>query len=156
MEVAVSELVCYRRHIIVPNLSFGFLNYEADMVYIDDKNRLSEVEIKVTLSDLKADFKKPKHLKPNKNVGRLIYAIPVEMLDKALEIIPNKYGIITVEGWVKHEGWNPVYLAKWHRQIQHRKDVVPLTDKQVINIARLGCMRIWSLKFKNNIRRQSK
>lgn len=152
MEVAVANLLDYRKHIIVPNVSSGFFVWhEADLVVIDDKNRLTEVEIKVSVSDLKADFKKRKHLYPSKFVSRLIYAIPFELLHKCIPHIPPKFGVIVVKTIPKLKGEDQsIYYAEWYRQVNHNKEINPLSESQVRNLGRLGCMRIWSLKKHNN------
>ena len=59
VELAVVELFDYRKHFICPNISFGWdLRHEADLIIVDKNLRATEVEVKVTLQDLKADFKK--------------------------------------------------------------------------------------------------
>lgn len=157
IELATAVLMDYRKHIIVPNVCFNWGTMECDMLIVDDKNRVTEVEIKVSIADLKADFKKP-HGHKHKNLSRLIYAFPLEMLEKALPLIPNHCGIITVaispyclKQIETIPNWKPSYEAKWYRQCKHDKTKTPLTDKEVINLTRLGCMRIWSLKRHNNI-----
>lgn len=146
IECAVANLFDFRKYIIVPNVSHGWdISHEADLLAVYD-NKVTEIEVKISLSDLKADFKKPKHISALflKNIGRLIYAIPIEIYDKAVEIIPKQYGIITIK-------WNGYrYEAQWQRQARHRKDYKGISDNQLINLLRLGCMRIWSLKSINN------
>jgi len=150
VELAVAVLLDFRKNIIVPNVCFNWGVMECDMLVVDDKNRVTEIEIKVSISDLKADFKKP-HKHNHKNLSRLIYAFPIEMLERALPIIPSNCGIITVESV------NDLYFkASWYRQCRHDKSKQPLTDKEVINLTRLGCMRIWSLKAHNNKRKNGK
>lgn len=48
-----------RNDIIVPNVSWGLLNHEADMVVMTKSGYLTEIEIKRSWEDFKADFKKP-------------------------------------------------------------------------------------------------
>jgi hypothetical protein len=83
MEVAVAELIGYRNHTIVPNVSWGLgLRHECDMLVLDKKGQFTEIEIKISLADLKADFKKP-HGHASKIITRLVYAIPKDMLEKS-------------------------------------------------------------------------
>ena len=52
-----------RSDIMIPNLSWGLLDYEADFVVLSKSGYLTEVEIKRSWEDFKADFnKKHKHL----------------------------------------------------------------------------------------------
>lgn len=156
VELAVANLIDFRKHIIVPNVCLNWGVMELDMLVVDDKNRITEVEIKVSIADLKADFKKA-HKHNHKNISRLIYAFPKDMLEKALPLIPSNCGIITVEispyclkQMETIPNWKFSCVAKWERQCKHDKNKLPLTYKEVVNITRLGCMRIWSLKRHNN------
>lgn len=56
--IIVAYLGGVRTNIIVPNLSWGFLNHEADLIAVDKNGYLTEVEIKRSFEDFKADFKK--------------------------------------------------------------------------------------------------
>ena len=60
IELAIvnSTLFNKRRDIIVPNVSWGLLNHEADMVIMTPSGYLTEIEIKRSWEDFKADFKK--------------------------------------------------------------------------------------------------
>ena len=146
MKVAVANLIGYRTHVIVPNVSWGWnLRHEADLIAVNSGNKVTEIEIKVSLSDLKADFKKEHgHRDYLNRIGRLVYAVPVELRDAAAELIPENCGIITVK-------WNGYrYSAEWYRATKYRKDVQPISDRELISLMRLGAMRIWSLKQHNN------
>ena len=143
MEVAVANLIGYRTHTIVPNVSWGLgLNHECDMLVLDQKGRFTEVEIKISRSDLRADFKK-KHGHQSKFISRLVYAVPEEMKDYALELIPLTAGLI----YVHHYDWNGKIqcYARWERLCRH--DTTKKPDQKTLNrFYHLGCMRIWSLK----------
>ena len=47
-----------RSDMFVPNLSWGLLNHEADLVIVNKTGYLTEVEIKRSWEDFKADFNK--------------------------------------------------------------------------------------------------
>lgn len=156
IELAVAELLNWRIYTIVPNVSWGLgLNHECDMLALDQKGRFTEIEIKVTASDLKADFKKT-HDHSSKYIGRLIYAMPEAMVEKYSDIIPPHCGIISV-GVIKLNKYRNSDLityqtlaAKWVRNAKHNKytEVVPVEKK--LKFMSLGCMRIWDLKRHNN------
>jgi len=139
MEVAVAKLIGWRVATIVPNVSWGLgLRHECDLLILDKLGRLSEVEIKISKSDLKADFRKGhNHISPI--IGRLIYAVPDELVDFAKTVIPEKSGLITVK-WTSI-GWQ----ATWVRYCKHGESL-KLTAEQKIKLMSLGCMRIWTLK----------
>lgn len=147
MEVAVANLIGYRTHTIVPNVSWGLgLRHECDMLVLDDKDRFTEIEIKVSKSDLKADFNKG-HGHYSGIITRLIYAVPTDLLETAKELVPPKCGIIEVLTIPpKDKTWLPVHRAQWIRRCRHRKPDRPVTDETIRKFMMLGCMRIWSLK----------
>jgi len=148
MEVAVACLIGYRQNTIVPNVSWGLgLHHECDMLVLDTQDRFTEIEIKVSKSDLKADFKKS-HNHHSKIISRLVYAVPRNLLDSALELVPPNCGIIVVDEVEKYG--KLYYVAKWHRIVRHDKHKSKPSDKKIRKFMELGCMRIWSLKAHYN------
>lgn len=146
MELAVAVLIGYRANTIVPNVSWGlYLKHECDMLVLDKQNRFTEIEIKISKSDLKADFSK-KHGHKSKIISRLVYAIPENLLETALELLPNDSGIIIVKYY------NGYYKAFWHRHARHKKNTEEIPTSTINKFYQLGCMRIWSLKAHNNKR----
>lgn len=129
------------RYNCIVNVSFGFLNHEADLLVMNENCRLYEVEIKTSLADLKADFKKP-HGHEDRKVERLYYAVPVTLLEKAQEIIPEQFGIISVENKGKNCAF-PCLVAERVRNAAKLRDY-PLNVHQVIQLLRLGTMRFWT------------
>jgi hypothetical protein len=145
MEVAIANYFGYRTHIIVPNVSWGFFNHECDLFLIRKSGYGFEVEIKRSRSDMLADFKKKHNHSDRANrIVQLYYAFPEELLPKVEELVPPECGIITVE---KNE-WNRMPRAHMVRDAKRRKGARPLTQKEQLQIARLGTLRIWTLKQK--------
>lgn len=77
---------------------------EADILVIDTQLKSVEIEVKISISDLKADLKKDKWLISNTDryANKFIYAIPQELADKANTVLfQHKYykniGIYTVD-----------------------------------------------------------
>lgn len=144
IEIAVAGLINYRQHVIVPNVSWGLgLRHECDILILDDQNRFTEVEIKISKSDLLADFKKS-HGHRSKIISRLVYAVP-EFLLPHTDIIPKHNGIIVVKSeWIAKPGyWQRTAL--WKRQCRHKVVETP-TPHTIRKFMELGCMRIWTLK----------
>ena len=141
IEVAVANLFNYRLHTIVPNVSWGLgLSHECDMLILDKQGRFTEVEIKISLSDFKADFKKG-HGHQSQIISRLVYAFPEKLDQWALENVPVNSGLISV----RHEEKRG-FIAEWIRVNQHSKHIQKPSDKIISKFMSLGCMRIWSLK----------
>jgi hypothetical protein len=144
MEVAISKYFGIRTHIIVPNLSWGFVNHECDLFIIRKSGVAFEVEIKRSKSDLLADFKKD-HQHIDNKICQLYYAIPVELLEDCEQYIPEHCGIIVCE----YSTYGKVLRARMHRDAKRNKNYKKLSLEEQLKVARLGCLRIWSLKEKN-------
>lgn len=141
MAAAVVRMFNPTRYNCIVNVSYGFLNHEADLLVMNKNCRLYEVEIKTSLADLKADFKKS-HGHEDKKVERLYYAVPYSLLEKAQKSIPAQYGIISVKDNGKGCAY-PCLLAERVRDAAKLRDY-PLNDHQVIQLLRLGTMRFWT------------
>ena len=103
-----------------------------------------EIEIKRSLSDLKADFKKHEH--KHSLIKELYYAVPEKIRVKAEELIPVHAGIITFyRGYAKISEL-PYTDMKIIRKAVANKDARPLSFNETQHLAVLGTMRIWKLK----------
>ena len=69
--------------------------YEADLMIISKARYATEIEVKTSLADWRADFKKGKH-QEHKFIKYFYYAVPAELVDKAPPEIPEQYGILSV------------------------------------------------------------
>ena len=145
MELAIVEYFDMLRNTIIPNVSWGFLNHEADLLIITKSDKLYEVEIKISLSDLKADKKKTHGHSSNK-IKYLYYAIPKYLLEKSVEHIPEYGGILTVERNAR-KGFRKQYRVELYRKPMQRV-VYTLNHNDKLKLFRLGCIRIWTLKKK--------
>lgn len=139
LEKAVVGLLNPRKNAIVPNVSWGLgLRHECDLLYLDDKNRFTEVELKVSKYDLLADFKKP-HGHISSFISRLAYAVPENLLELAIEVVPKECGIIVA--------YEDMIYAQWVRIPKHNKLRVP-DNKKIIKFLKLGTIRIWKNRWK--------
>lgn len=139
MELALADYFDFRQSLIVPNISWGLHIHECDMLVLTKAGYAYEIEIKVSLSDLKNDAKK-QHKHQSKLISKLYFAIP-EHLEKNIEHIPDKAGIIIVK---KHPRNGRVFCVKLRESTITTK--YKFDDAQRYQMARLGTMRIWSLK----------
>lgn len=74
---------------MIPNLSWGLLDYEADFVVLSKSGYLTEVEIKRSWEDFKADFNK-KHKHDADQVYYFYYCVPEKIYDKVISFIQLK------------------------------------------------------------------
>ncbi len=146
MEVAIAKYFNVRLNIIVPNISWGLAGmHECDMFIIKRSGVAVEVEIKRTKSDFLADFKKGHDHKDKFNrITEFYYAFPLELLDKCIDLVPEHAGIFVC----KRYGDNGIVKAHLERKPTKIKNSRKLTIEEQLKVAKLGTMRIWSLKEK--------
>lgn len=119
------------------------VNHECDMLIVTKNYYLTEVEIKISLSDLKADFKK-KHQHKDENIKNFYYAFPEEMKEKALELIPKECGILIA---VKKKCSIPCRKIECYRKPKINKEAKPINDIVLSKIYRLGYLRYWNYRM---------
>ena len=165
IEIAILKEFDYRRNLIVPNVSnmMGLVPFETDMLIINNNNYATGFEIKVSKSDLKADFKKPQHTKINEfkngktgmerwwgKFKYFNYAVPIGLEETALELIPDFCGLWTLE----RKNYTDLRISPnpvWYDVFKNVRGPVRLfnhkwSDKHKYEVARLGTMRILALK----------
>lgn len=81
-----SDLFNPTRDLIVPNVSYGMLPYEADLIGITPAGQVTEVEIKRSLADLRADYKKG-HRHDAPCVTYFFYCVPESLVEQAKKVI---------------------------------------------------------------------
>lgn len=122
------------------------MEYEADLIVLTANGYVVEVEIKISLADLKRDCKKKKwSLRAfNELVSRFYYAMPAQLWEKpaARECVPNFAGVITVDDS------GQVLTVKE----AVRRTARPLRAPERFNLARVGSFRAWSPSIKHRAR----
>lgn len=81
-----SDLFDKRSSVIVPNISWGMLPYEADLIGISKSGQVTEVEIKRSISDLRADYKKD-HRHDAPCVTYFYYCVPESLVEQSKNVI---------------------------------------------------------------------
>lgn len=137
VETAIVRHFDFVKNVIVPNLSYGMFPYELDLCVLNKSMYASEVEIKISRSDLKNDLKKYHKHDLNYNlIKNLWFAIPRKIFS-SIEFIPERAGVFIVE----QNG----------RVVVHRKPIANRSAKrwnyeQAYKLARLGNMRHWNMR----------
>ena len=135
-------------YIMVPNISYGLLSYEADFLAMSKSGYITEVEIKRSFSDFKADFKK-RHLHDDPLVYYFYYCVPEKILEKVKAYLLEKYGAhykcpallyYNESGFVQkvpNFGYTGLFRNKYARK---------LFSEEQVKFARLGCFRYWTIQ----------
>jgi hypothetical protein len=146
IEIAVAELFNFRLNIIVPNVYWGLgLKHECDMIVVSPAGFATEIEIKISRSDFKADFKKNNEkygsgdLKGwghySSKIKKFYYAVPHDL--NIEDLLPPRTGLIKVYNFHRAK---IIYPAKVNHEARR------LNKDEIDKLLHLGCMRIWSLK----------
>lgn len=135
IECKIADYFGIRTHLIVPNVSWGLGVHECDLLVLSKNGYATEVEIKISASDLKADALKG-HGHKSKKIKYLYFAIP-SYLCKYIEFIPRRAGILVITSAGR------VFCAA---EPEQNRDARSLTLQEQYDMARLGALRIWSMK----------
>lgn len=148
IELAIAQTFGVRNNIIVPNVSWGFFaTHEADLVIINKTGYMTEVEIKRSWQDFLHDFKKRTTHDEGK-VSWKYFSVPESLGEKVWQYLCDN----------NRKDWGVIeYFEDGSARIAHYPDNImdhieskKLFLEEKLAIARLGCMRIWSLKEKLN------
>ena len=141
IEIAIMKYLNIRQNLVVPNVFWGMgLRYECDLVKLSKNNYATEIEIKVSKSDLLKDREKRNY--HNSRLFKYLYfAVPSELKEIALQEIPEKSGLFIVTS--RH---NQLHVNEIRKPV--KRVCKQWTEQQRYNLARLGALRILGLKQK--------
>ena len=162
IELAIMRYFNFRQNLIVTNVTniSDIVAFETDVVVLSTSGYAHGIEIKVSKNDLKKEFEKKQHKLLNTmhngdyGIKRFYskfkyfsYAVPEALKDIALELIPDFCGLLV---YVKPEIAVPLMM-----EIREPKKLYEYqwNDYERYQLARLGAMRIYTLKSKLNLQR---
>lgn len=134
-----------RRMLMIPNLSWSFLHWEADLVAITDAGFMTEIEIKVTKTDLLKDQEKDKFKHRRSGLWKsswdyikeFYYCVP-ESLIKEVPVSYLEYaGILAVQDNGKGRV-RIVYPAPRNNK------ALKVSPEDRLNLMRILGLRFWS------------
>lgn len=140
IELALVRYYDFRRNFIIPNVSFGlWFSHEIDLLVVSEARYAIEIEIKISLSDLRAE-KKKYHNHESQKIRQFFFAVPEKLQDRALGLIPERAGLFVIR--TQKYGDNEAVIVKQAKINPSRK----LNDEEYLKLGKLAAMRIWSLK----------
>lgn len=143
-----SFLFDQRSSVVVPNISWGMLPYEADLIGISAHKQVTEVEIKRSISDLRADYRKG-HRHDAPCVTYFYYCVPESLVEQAKKVIlenEQKRRVVpisekdcpallffTESGEIRQADFGTAKRFGYHRA----------DDKDIMDAGRLASLRYW-------------
>lgn len=145
IEIAMMDYIGVRQNVIVNGIHWGITlgnrsMHECDLLSLTKSGYASEIEIKISKSDLLKD-KKKKHNHFHKHIKYLWFAVPEKLKGIALEEIPERAGLYTLHKW--EDGRITVHIEK---HAIPRKNAVKWPNEERNDLMKLGTMRIITLK----------
>jgi len=144
----VGSLFYCRRYVVIPNLSWGFLNHEADLIALSTSKILHEIEIKVSVADMKAELKK-KHIHGDQRVSALWYAVQSEIAEQVKPMLPDRAGLVAVSVRYSSDWGRNVFVTKILKRPRLKNPTYKISAKEEYQLLRLGVMRMWSTRYRN-------
>lgn len=161
-----------RSHIVVPNVSWGLLNHEADLLVMSKAGYLTEIEIKRSWHDFMKDFQKS-HTHNDEKISSLYYAVPKLIAPKVADYLfklkttysaydkEHKNPHIGVDGYTEHNPNHCGLITYEHTErkgkpiayasimfVAEKRGKYKLSQNEQYQLMRLGLMRVWNLKKK--------
>lgn len=156
-----------RTHAIVPRVSWGLLNYEADLLVCSDKARVcQEVEIKISWQDFLAEFRAEPHSPKDRKhkgfageyqpyrgqkISFYWFAAPLALAERIADYpgLPSYAGVLAIPENPNKYAINgrPVQVLKKAKRIAHARK---LTDAEYLQLNRLGMIKLWAYRTKDN------
>lgn len=149
IELALYHHFRFLQNDVMTNIYLDYGKHECDLIVIRNQSLYAlEVEIKMSISDLKSERKKQRYQRRGVNcyhdsaVGmsqkfkEKWFAMPEKMKQKGLALIPNYSGLLTInkDGAVK--------IVRKAKKLNNK----PLTQEQRTDLLRLGVMKCYQLK----------
>lgn len=148
-ETEIQKLFAYQygllnNNLVLPNITMGSpgARYEADLIYINKRRYVAEVEIKINMSDFKADFKKKVY--HNSDIVRQFYDLfPNDLyIENSQEIerllMESDAGIMTVRNFRGR-------CVKIRRKATIRRSVEPIKETKLLELLYIGCMKWYTV-----------
>lgn len=152
MAIVYDWLKDMAKYTIIPHLSFGLLNHEADLAIIDQQGRLTEIEIKRSLADLRADFKK-EVFHCDERVYKFYYCLPASIMEEAFAVFDQHEEKIKMLYGEKEYRLPAVLFFDEEGNIFHlggkaRTKGRALTMEERVKVLRLMSIKYWDLRKK--------
>ena len=155
IEIKLMRYFNIRQNLIVPNVKDiivgGKVMHECDLLMLSSSGYVTEFEIKISKNDLLKDQNK-RHNHDHNWITSLYFAVPNELREIALEVIPERAGLYVLSKTTMAWGGEKISIEQAKKAIR-RTPAIKWDFKDRFQLARLGTMRILGLKEKLNQQR---
>lgn len=127
----------------------GVVSHECDVLVVSSQNYITDFEIKVSVSDVKADLKK-KHKHECPNIRATYFVLPKDILDKIICYIPDNFGVLAVVKTSLYLGRDPItrlatyeksYRLELIRRPKYNRTANKITQEDLVELYRLENIR---------------
>ena len=137
-----------RSDLIVPNVSWGLLPYEADLLVVKPSGLCAEFEIKRSFEDFKKDFTKH-HTHNCSIIAYFYYVVPESIKDKVRNFIIEHYeDSATYPAVILYNDQGNLSRLKYdelgYLGCEKRKNYEKVTQEQRATLGRLVSIRYWN------------
>lgn len=143
-----SGLCDVRNDLICPNVSWGLLPYEADLLVVRKSGTVLEFEIKRSFQDFKKDFEKF-HSHDADLITYFYYVLPEKIEEKVKKFLIEKFE--TPDKCPEVILYNDESILRWMHDENKifgnakRKNYNKITDEQKATLGRLISIRYWNV-----------
>ena len=136
--IAKSTYFNFLKNDVLINISWGFLNHEADMLIVTKAGFIKEIEIKRSYADLRSDFTKKKHTHSSQLISKFYYAVPEKLVERTKLLLLEHKRVAGIISYSENKKINIVVEAP---NLKKRK----ITFEERVKLLRLGNMRVWKM-----------
>jgi len=141
-----SEFCNAHNDLICPNVSWGLLPYEADLIAVSPAGICTEFEIKRSFEDFKADFKKD-HKHDAAIVGKFYYVVPESLQERVVKYLIEQYPFMNYPAVLTYDEQGRIrrVLAESGEVFgrAERKNAIKMCAEDKVKLGRLISLRYW-------------
>ena len=139
-----------RSDLIVPNVSWGLLPYEADLLCVKKSGYVAEFEIKRSFEDFKKDFTKD-HFHDAEIITYFYYVVPEKIVDKVRAFLLERFNGENIPAVIQFNEDGMLMRTKGINGFgsfgnEKRSNSRKITLEEKATIGRLASLRYWSIQ----------
>ncbi len=143
IEIAVANYYGIRNHVILYNASWGLgFMYELDMLVFSKSRYATEIEIKVSKSDILKDLTK-RFQHSDSRIKHVFFAVPESLVEFCKEKINPDFGVLSVKELERYPGTFKITQVRGAKQNSRAE---PWPDKTYIKALELANLRLHRAK----------